>query len=226
MKQRWDDVLFLHWPVQPELLRPLLPKGVELDLFEGNAWIGFVFFEVNGLRPRLIPPIPFVNTFPELNVRTYIRRNGKPGVYFLSMDATNKIAIKMARATYSLPYLYADISLKRSATSVSLSSIRKERDFPRESLQVKYKPTGENIPNEEGSLTHWLVERYCLWSVIGDELCRTDIHHPKWVVEAVEVELATNTMAQFLPREIFSIPPIAHYSLSKTALFWPPVKEK
>lgn len=225
MRQRWDDVLFLHWPVSPDLLRPHVPDEVELDLYDGAAWIGIVLFEVNGLRGRLLPPIPFANTFPEVNVRTYIRKNGKPGVYFFSLDTTNKLAIKAARTAYSLPYMFADVRMNRSETEVTCMSIRKERGLPRESLQVRYRPTGEKIANDEGSFQHWMAERYCLWSLFGDELFRTDIHHRQWTLESVNVEISLNTMAQFIPRDLISTEPICHYSASKTALFWLPVKE-
>lgn len=225
MRQRWDDTLFLHWPVSPDVLQPHIPNGVELDLYDGTAWIGIVLFEVNGLRGRYLPPIPFTNTFPEVNVRTYVKKNGKPGVYFFSLDTPNKLAIKAARTGYSLPYFFADVSMKRSTTDVDCLSIRKERGLPRESLHVVYRPDGEAIPNKEGSFPHWMAERYCLWSLFGDELFRTDIHHRKWALESVDIELKVNTMAQYVPREYLNKAPIAHYSLSKNTLFWLPVKE-
>jgi uncharacterized protein len=225
MRQRWDDVLFLHWPVPPDVLRPHIPDEVELDLYDGAAWIGIVLFEVKGLRGRFLPPLPFTSTFPEVNVRTYVRKNGKPGVYFFSLDTTNKLAIKAARTGYSLPYFFADVSMDRSSTEVNCRSIRKERGLPRETLQVTYRPTGKEIPNEEGSFEHWMAERYCLCSLFGDELFRTDIHHRKWALESVDIELTSNTMAQYVPREYFSSAPKAHYSISKNTLFWLPVKE-
>jgi len=225
MRQRWDDVLFLHWPVPPNVLRPHIPDELELDLYDGTAWIGIVLFEVNGLRGRFFPPIPFANTFPEVNVRTYVKKNGKQGIYFFSLDTSNKLAIKAARTAYSLPYFYANVSLKRSETEVNFSSIRKERGMPRESLQVTYRPKGVEVPNEESSFQHWMAERYCQWTLFGNELFRTDIHHRKWVFESVDIELTLNTMAQYIPRDCFSKTPIAHYSGSKNTLFWLPVKE-
>src|SRR5437867_5100192 len=104
---RWHDLLFLHWPVRPEIIRPLIPNGLELDTFDGAAWIGVVPFRMTGVRLRWLPPLPGISAFPELNVRTYVRVRDRPGVYFFSLDAGSRTAVAMARAWFHLPYFHA-----------------------------------------------------------------------------------------------------------------------
>ncbi len=99
MTQRWNDLLFAHWPVPSSVIGPLLPEGLNVDTFHGSAWLGVVPFWMDRIKIRGVPPIPFARSFPELNVRTYVRdrRSGAPGVYFLSLDASNLLAVLSAR---------------------------------------------------------------------------------------------------------------------------------
>ena len=118
MRQRWADLLFLHWPVAPETLQPLLPPGLTLDTFEGQAYVGLVPFTMTGVRPVWAPPVRWLSNFHETNVRTYVHREGKdPGVWFFSLDAANSIAVRIARAAWKLPYHYARMSLSRRAAA-------------------------------------------------------------------------------------------------------------
>lgn len=113
MWQVWHDLLFAHWPVPPEMLRPTIPAGLDLDLFEGQAWVGVVPFRMSGIRLRGQPlAAPWVGAFPELNVRTYVTAPGgdRPGVYFYSLDAANPVAVALARRWYHLPYFFARMS--------------------------------------------------------------------------------------------------------------------
>src|SRR5262249_36943564 len=103
----WHDLLFLHWPVPVDSLRPHIPAALAIDTFEGSAWLGVVPFRMSGVRPRYMPKAPWVSAFPELNVRTYVSIGGKPGVWFFSLDAANPIAVWLARATFHLPYMHA-----------------------------------------------------------------------------------------------------------------------
>src|SRR5215213_585770 len=112
MAQTWTHLLFAHWPLPPEAVRPLIPAGLPLDTFDGQAWVGIVPFQVVGLRARWLPPIPGTANFPELNVRTYITRDDKPGVWFFSLDAANRLAVEAARASYHLPYFKADMHVR------------------------------------------------------------------------------------------------------------------
>jgi len=111
MRQKWHDLLFMHWRIPPQTLRPLIPPALDLDIFEGSAWLGIVPFRMTGVRLRATPSIPGLSAFPELNVRTYIVAGGKPGVWFFSLDAASALAVATARAWFHLPYFRARMSL-------------------------------------------------------------------------------------------------------------------
>ncbi len=111
IQQTWNDLLFLHWPVPAESLRPLVPSALPLDTFNGQCWVAVAPFHMTGVRPRWTPPLPGLSAFPELNVRTYVNFGGKPGVFFFSLDAGSLIAAQAARMTYHLPYFWARMNV-------------------------------------------------------------------------------------------------------------------
>ncbi|EKN87723.1 hypothetical protein LEP1GSC034_0122 [Leptospira interrogans str. 2003000735] len=113
MIQYWEELLFLHWEISKQFLDEILPQGLEADTFQGKAYVGLVPFRMKGVRPIFLPPLPWVSYFSELNVRTYVKTQGKPGVYFFSLDAGNRIIVEVARKYFHLPYLNADIHFKR-----------------------------------------------------------------------------------------------------------------
>ena len=113
MVQKWHDLLFAHWTVPIDNLRPLVPRELDLDLRDGKAYVAVAPFWMSCIRGRAMPPLPGLHTFPELNVRTYVKYQGIPGVYFFSLDAASRIAVKGARAFYGLPYFFADMSIQK-----------------------------------------------------------------------------------------------------------------
>src|SRR5690349_6818644 len=157
-RQSWRDLLFAHWPVPAETLRPLVPRGVEVQEFDGTSWIGVVPFRMTGVMRRPLPDVPGVSAFPELNVRLYVTRDGKPGVWFLSLDATNPLAVWAARRFFFLPYHRARMSLTRLGGAIQYRSSR-----PGAELKASYQPISEPYLAAPGSLEHWLTERYCLY---------------------------------------------------------------
>jgi hypothetical protein len=128
MAQSWRDLLFAHWPVAPDALRPLIPPQLELQAFHKQCWVGVVPFRMSGVRPRWLPAIAGTSCFPELNVRTYVVCGGKPGVYFFSLDAANRLAVKTARFLYHLPYFHAD--MRSDDTGEEIVSRSKRRKTP------------------------------------------------------------------------------------------------
>src|SRR5258708_37918474 len=124
MAQRWHDVLFAHWRVPPESLRPLIPEGLGLDLFQGQAWLGVVPFRMTGVRPRLVPPLPWLSAFPELNVRTYVVAGGKPGVWFFSLDAAIRLAGPVPAAWFGFPTFPLPWKLTKRADRTSYTTFR------------------------------------------------------------------------------------------------------
>lgn len=195
--QSWVDLAFLHWRADPDEVRRLLPGSVELETFDGAAWIGIVPFLITGLRLRGLPPLPLLSTFPELNVRTYVTRNGKPGIWFFSLDAASTWFAEAAKKIYRLPYERARMRCQRSGDHVEYESSRAGASFG-----ARYRGDGNLFHAEPGSLEHFLTERYCLYTEDGSRAYRAEIHHPRWGLQRGEAVIVENTMSPLpLPDE-------------------------
>ena len=213
MGQTWEDLLFAHYRVPVAQLCEHVPGGLEVQEHSGSAWLGVTPFAVTGLRARGLPPLPFVSSFLELNVRTYVTRDGKPGIWFFSLDASSEAAVLAARALYRLPYFRARIRMERRAKLMFAC----ERDAQTE-FSGTYEPVGPVSPAESESLEHFLTERYCLYAEHGGKLARAEIHHRPWPLQAAEAELAQNTMA---PAGIsLDEEPVLHYSARQDVVIW------
>src|SRR5262245_8592783 len=141
MKQIWHDLIFAHWPVPVDQLRPLIPARLQIDTYEGQAWIGVVPFHMSGIRPRLFPAIPWLTAFPALNVRTYVVTDEKPGVWFFSLDAANPVAVAIARRWFLLPYFHARMSCREDSDGITYSSQRIHRAAPSANFVGQYHAT-------------------------------------------------------------------------------------
>ena len=191
-RQSWRDLLFLHWPVAAERLRPLVPSGLEVQEFDGTSWIGIVPFRMAGVMRRPLPDLPWVSAFPELNVRLYVEAEGKPGVWFLSLDATNPLAVWAARRFFHLPYYRARISLHHEDGMIHYDA-RRRGGAAR--FRARYRATGAVYAAPPGSLDAWLTERYCLYAEHPDgTLLRNEVHHAPWPLQPAEAEIERNTM--------------------------------
>jgi len=124
-RQSWRDLLFAHWPVPVEAVRPLIPAGLDVDTFDGTTWLGIVPFRMAGVMLRPLPDLPWISAFPELNVRVYVTRDGKPGVWFLSLDATRLPAVVAARLLFHLPYHWARIDITPEGDGFAYRSVRR-----------------------------------------------------------------------------------------------------
>lgn len=217
---RWNDLAFLHWPVEPALLRPHVPEALELETFEGRAWLGITPFEMDRVRLRFGPALPGLSTFPELNVRTYVSAGGKAGIWFFSLDAANFLAVRTARLVYGLPYFHASMSLARRGDTIHFHSRRSSSTDPVR-LRVEYAPTGPVQPALPGTLEHWLVERYCLYSTRGRRLYRGEIHHDPWPLQAGTAQVLANTMTDPLPVPLAGEPRV-HFAKRLDVVGWLP----
>jgi uncharacterized protein len=205
--------------VPRSLLAPLVPPGLEIDTFDGSAWLGILPFRLTGFRLRGLPAVPVFSTFPELNVRTYVTAGGKPGIYFLSLDAGRDWAVAAARRFYKLPYYRARMAM-RGRASIDFSSERVGDAAHPPSFRAHYWPVGEPFEAEPGTLEHFFAERYCLYTAEQGRVLRAEAHHLPWSIRLAEAELDENTMAP-APVKLPAEEPLLHYSLRQDALVWP-----
>lgn len=196
MRMTWSELLFAHWPVDPRVVAPLLPQGLSLDTREDKAWIGVVPFLMSDVAPRCCPSIPKLSSFLELNVRTYVTYAGKPGVWFFSLDAASRIAVRAARATFNLPYMDAAMSLdKVDSGCFTYRSERNHRGERPATFDASYRAIGETSHALPGTLEHWLTARYCLYSADRQgRLYRGEIDHARWTLSPASCEERQNTM--------------------------------
>jgi uncharacterized protein YqjF (DUF2071 family) len=218
MAQTWHDLLFAHWLVAAETLRPLVPAQLPLDTFDGFCWVGVVPFWMSGVRARGFPAVPGLSRFPELNVRTYVTVGGKPGVYFFSLDAASLPAVWAARTFYHLPYFHAKMKSEPIAEEVVYNSVR--RDGKAE-FRGRYGPCAPVQLRAPGTLDHWFTERYCLYTVYAGEAFRGEIHHQPWPLQDAKAEIATNTMAAAADIQLPDTLPRLHFARRLDVLVWP-----
>jgi uncharacterized protein YqjF (DUF2071 family) len=222
MTQTWHDLLFAHWRADPSHLRAKIPPAFELDLFEGEAWVGVVPFRMTNVAPRGVPSLPWMSEFAEMNVRTYVRAGGKPGVYFFSLDAASVVAVETARALLNLPYYAASMSVAGRGDAVEYDSCRSGGE-PAADFQATYRPTGPPSNATPGSLSYFLTERYCLYNVgrFGRPY-RLEIHHPPWPLQPAEANLVRNTMASANGVVLAPEPPLLHFARRQDVVAWAP----
>lgn len=221
MSQQWGKLLFLHWPLPTEALAALLPRGVELDHHQGQAWIGVIPFTLWGVRASFLPPFPGLSAFHELNVRTYVRVGGVPGAWFFSLDASNAIAVHTARLTYRLPYYCARMDLEQQDQTIRYRSERTHRNAPPARFEATWnirEPLPESRP---GGLEHFLTERYCLFTEHRGKLYRARIHHPTWPLRRAKVLTLESTMVEALGLPAPEGEPLAQYADHLAVEVWP-----
>ncbi len=221
MTQTWLELLFAHWPIKPDALRPLIPSILDIDTFEREAWVGVVPFHMRDIHPRWLPSIQGLSHFPELNVRTYVTVNGDRGVYFFSLDAGNPIAVAIARSVFHLPYFNARMSSERKGDTIHYSSHRTHRGAPRAEYSSRYRPTAPIQYSQNNTLAHWLTERYSLYTTFHDHLYHGEIHHPQWPLQSAELETVRDTMALSHGIPLPNTAPLLHYSQRQEVLIWP-----
>jgi uncharacterized protein len=219
--QSWERLLFAHWRVAADALRAHVPPPLRLDTFDGTAWLGVTPFAVAGLHPRGVPPLGPWAFFLEVNVRTYVVLDDRPGILFLSLDASRRLTAAAARVTHRLPYHLADMRAGAAGDAVRYRSARRWRGPPAR-LDVTYRGVGDPAVAEPGSLTAFLVERYRLYTAdAAGRLWLTDIHHAPWRVRAAEAELCEATLVP-PGLEIAGEPPLLHLAEPQHTVSWLP----
>lgn len=221
---RWEELLFLHWRVPAARLRPHLPPGLELETFAGSAWLGVVPFRMAATRFRWSPPLPTAHTFAELNVRTYVRFAGRPGVWFFSLDAASRLAVEGARWWFGLPYFRARMACGRDRGAVHYRSERLDPRGPPADFAAEWRVVGPSASAVAGSLEHFLVERYCLFAARGGEVVAGDVAHAPWQLAPVELRLSCCDMTRALDFGLVGPPDSALAAQPLTVAAWSPVR--
>ncbi len=225
MAQRWNDLLFSHWPLAASQIAHLLPEWLEVDTFQGSAWLGAVPFWLDRVKFRRMPPIPGARSFPDLNLRTYVRDQytGEPGIYCFSLDASSLIAVGLARTIYHLPYHWAEMRLEqRSEREFAFYSRRRLAHRP-VIFKARYRGLGPRESQmDAGSFEHFITERSCLFSANrAGQPVRASMHSIPWPLEDAEAEIERNDLAASIGLELPKTEPVLHYSRRLAVYIWP-----
>jgi uncharacterized protein YqjF (DUF2071 family) len=221
MRMRWRDLLFAHWAADAAVLRGLIPEGLELDLFEGQCYVGAVPFRMENVTPRRVPALPGLHAFPELNLRTYVSAGGKPGVWFFSLDAGQKMAVRVARRFFHLPYFDARFEIGETGEAVDYSAVRTHNGAPAAAFAVTYRPVGDVYRSAAGSLESWLTDRYCLYAAdAAGCLYRGEIDHEPWPLQRAAADVRVNTLGDWLGIEMPGEPRTLHFAQSLEVRAW------
>ena len=221
MHQTWGKLLFMHWRINENLLRPLIPESLEIDTYGGSAWIAitpFTMWDVRALPPY-VPAVPGLSAFHELNVRTYVHHNGVPGVWFFSLDASSSAAVLGAKSVYHLPYHYADIDLKERGRTIHYTLSRDDDDPPAE-FKAPWKIGDPLRQSQPGSKEFFLTERYILYAEHDDQLYRARIHHEPWPLQEAELTKWGSSMIEASRLKQPPGDPLVHYAEELDVEIW------
>ena len=228
MHQNWHHLLFLHWEVPAEELQKLIPPELTIDTHEGKAYVGLIPFTMTGVRPILTPPLPWISSFHEVNVRTYVHLRGRdPGVWFFSLDASSSIAVAAARAAYKLPYFHSAIDFFASNEAITTIDFVSHRDDPSgngpANLRTRYRPMEGIVTHASpGTIEHFLVERYILYTTDEDHrLHRARVHHQPYPVQRAEVDDLEETLIWAAGIRRSGAQPLRHYASEVNVKIYP-----
>jgi hypothetical protein len=221
-RQSWLDLLFAHWPVPAAALRHLVHPALTVQEYEGASWVGVVPFHMRGVTRRPLPALPWLSAFPELNLRLYVEAQGRPGIWFLSLDAGNPVAVWAARRLFHLPYFHARMSI---AGLPDRACYRSRRLSPPRGVEFRaeYAPASPPYRATPGSLEHWLTERYCLYATAADgRLLRTDVHHRPWPLQRATASIERNDLLAPHGLTVQGPPALLHFSRRLDVVVWSP----
>jgi len=221
MRMRWRELLFAHWVVDKSILRRLVPDGLQVDSFEGQCYVGAVPFLMEGVGPRILPTLPGLHAFPELNLRTYVTTGGKPGVWFFSLDAGQKLAVRAARRFFYLPYFDAKFDIDVAESGVEYSATRTHHDAVPAKFSATYRPLSAVHQSAPGTLDRWLTDRYCLYSADpARKIFRGEIDHPPWPLQKAQAVIHANTLGDWLGIDMNQEPAALHFAKSLDVHAW------
>lgn len=224
MAQSWCDLLFAHWPVPVDDLRELVPEALDIDTFDGKAWVGLVPFRMQDVYLRGMPPLFGTGAFPELNVRTYVVHRDRPGVWFFSLDAASKLAVAVARRWFRLPYFRARMTCRPAGEDVVYACDRTHAGAAHGAFEGTYGPRGAVQLADSGSIDHWLTERYCLYAGTSDRLLRAEIQHAPWPLQPGWAEISHESMVSAAGISLPPRAPLLHFARRLDVVCWAPTR--
>lgn len=221
-RQSWCDLLFAHWRCPAEKLRHLVPRELEIETFDGSSWVGVVPFRMEGVMRRPLPDLPGISAFPELNLRLYVSCKDRPGVWFVSLDATNRLAIWAARRLFHLPYFHSRMTINKEDGWIVYRSTRACR-ADQIQFVARYRPGEALASSQPGTLEHFLTERYCLYAQSPrGQLFRAEVHHPPWPLHHAEAEIEINEVGRPHGIPLTGAPQTLHFAKRLDTVVWSP----
>ncbi|MDO3681554.1 YqjF family protein [Paenibacillus ehimensis] len=222
MKQTWEHLLFAHWPIPVDAIRSFVPEALDIDTWDGKAWIGILPFRIGGIRLKYMPSLPWMRSFPEINVRTYVRSGGEPAIFFLSMDASHPLLVPIAKQWYRLPYHQAKMRFRADGRSIAVQSRRLSASRPEEAFRAVYRPVSTPFAARQGTLEYWLMERYIYYCRCGRSggLYRGQVVHAPWELQTAEADFRCGTLTRGFGLDL-GTPALLHYSRGTRALIGP-----
>ncbi len=220
-RQSWNNLLFVHYRIDVKDIRHLVPPELKIQEFDGSSWIGIVPFKMNKVMLRPLLNLPWFSYFLELNVRLYVEYEGKPGVWFLSLDATNPVVVWAGNQFFYLPYKNAQMETFDKENTTFYKSVRKNSEKSAE-FEVQYRKTSDVFYTQPNTLEYFLTERYCFYTQTNKGLYRADVHHAPWPLQLAEGHIVQNTLLQEL-RTCANEEPLLHYSSGVDVVSWDPI---
>ena len=208
--QEWNKAVFLHWEVSPNLITPLLPKGIKLDVLNEKTWVSLVAFNMNNIGIRNLPKVPYISDFYEINIRVYITCNGKPSVYFLNMEGSKRSSCKILKAVSKFPYQYSKMSRDNTIY------ISKNKTF-NDIFNIEYNIEDTLIKKDKTDL--WLTERYAVFQDYKNHIIEYDVHHIEWPMQSIMIKKLNLNYPRF-SHLINNHPDKIHYSSGVQVLTW------
>jgi hypothetical protein len=227
LTQRWNDLLFVHWPVPARIIEALLPEWLEADLYQGTAWLGVVPFWLDRVKVRGLPPFSGLHGFPDLTLRTYVRDriSGTAGFYCFSMDSSSLLTVAAARLVYRLPYHLAEMKMKARSEREFVFYSRRRLAHPETIFKARYRglgPSRKQVEVHPGSFESYMTERSCLFGTNrGGAPIRANLHYVPWPLEEAEAEIERNDLATAVGIELPQMEPVLHYSRRMAVYVWP-----
>ena len=192
MKQHWRDLAYIHFDYDPGVVQALLPPGLEVDTWNGRAWVGLIPFSMRRISFPLTPAVPYLGSFPEVNVRTYVIRDGVPGVWFFSLDINRLLPAVVARLTYRLPYCWGSASNKMG-TGRLVTDVH--RRWPAGDATARIEVSVGEAITEPSAFEHFLTARWGLYSRGGGERLRyAPVDHPRWDLHRASIVTLDETL--------------------------------